>query len=143
MTRAIKLKRRTFLRGALGVAVGLPVLECMLDDNGSLLERKLERKLGHRSARAATNGLPQRYGIVFAGQAIGADGTQRNQVRVNGTVTHEEGHFIVPGSTDDSGNFTVDTSGNITNASGTQTPLLPLDADGMLGDISLVSGLAI
>ena len=137
------LGRRTFLRGALGVAVALPVLECMLDGNG---EQLLERRLSGGKARAQASGLPQRYGVVFAGQAIGADGTQRNKVRLNGTVSFEEGHFIVPGATDPNdpnGGFVVDRTGSITNASGTQTPLLSLERDGTLGDVSLVSGLAI
>jgi hypothetical protein len=135
-----RLKRRTFLRGALGVAVGLPVLECMLDGNGALPGAKSSRGF----ARAANNGLPQRYAIVFAGQALGADGTQRDQVRINDVTTHEESHFIVPGTTDANGNFTVDTSGALTNADGSvPTPLLPLQADGTLSDITMVSGMQI
>ena len=53
-----KLKRRTFLRGAAGIAVGLPVLEAMLDNNGNL-----------PGARAQSDGLPRRYAVLFAGQA--------------------------------------------------------------------------
>ncbi len=136
--KSLKLRRRTFLRGALGAAVGLPVLECMLDGNGNLLDRALGGK-----ARAQSTGIPRRYGIVFAGQAIGADGTQRNKQRLNGTITTEDGHFIVPGSTDANGDFIADTSGSLAPGGAVPTPLLPLQAAGLLGDVSLVSGLAI
>src|SRR5690606_29428185 len=67
-----RLHRRTLLRGIGGVAVGLPLLECMLDANGSKL------------AEAQELGLPQRYGIVFAGQAIGGDGWAKNMQRIDG-----------------------------------------------------------
>ena len=57
---AMKLSRRTVLKGVGGAAVALPVLECMLDDNGT--------------ADAQTRDpMPKRYAIVFAGQAIGGD----------------------------------------------------------------------
>lgn len=54
------LSRRTFLRGVGGVAVGLPVLDRMLDVNGAAL--------------AATGApLPARFLYAFGGCALGAD----------------------------------------------------------------------
>lgn len=54
------LDRRTFLRGAGGVAVGLPALEIMLDGNGT----------------AYASGVPitPRFLVCFAGCSLGADG---------------------------------------------------------------------
>jgi hypothetical protein len=48
------MRRRSFLRGAGGVAVGLPFLECMLD-----------------SKRARAQGMPLRTVMMYAGQSIG------------------------------------------------------------------------
>ena len=79
---AFRLHRRTFLRGAAGVAVALPVLECMLDDHGV--------------AYAGGAALPQRYAIVFAGQALGGDGYSKTSNRVAGMSYEEGGHFIAP-----------------------------------------------
>ncbi len=79
-----RLQRRTLLRGLGGISVGLPLLECMLDNNGVKL------------AAAQDPGLPQRYGIVFAGQAIGGDEWAKNAQRINGEYFEEEGHFIAP-----------------------------------------------
>jgi hypothetical protein len=80
---AFRLNRRTFLRGSAGVAVGLPVLECMLNEHGT--------------AYAAGGGdIPCRYAIVFAGQALGGDGYAKNENRVDGMSFTEEGHFIQP-----------------------------------------------
>jgi hypothetical protein len=81
-----RLHRRTFLRGAAGVAVGLPVLECMLNSNGT-------------AYAAGGGGLPCRYAIVFAGQALGGDGYAKNENRVAGMSFTEEGHFIAPPET--------------------------------------------
>ena len=53
--KKVRLSRRTLLKGLGGVAVGLPVLECMLDRNGEALAQSVP--------------LPKRYAIVFAGQA--------------------------------------------------------------------------
>lgn len=80
---ALRLNRRTFLRGSAGVAVGLPVLECMLNEHGT--------------AYAAGGGdIPCRYAIVFAGQALGGDNWAKNENRVGGMNFTEEGHFIAP-----------------------------------------------
>ncbi|HEX2733930.1 MAG TPA: DUF1552 domain-containing protein [Polyangiaceae bacterium] len=79
----VRLSRRVLLRGAGGVVLGLPLLECMLGGRNV------------RSARAQT-ASPQRYGIVFAGQAIGGDDWATNSQRINGEVYEEDGHFIVP-----------------------------------------------
>jgi hypothetical protein len=53
------LSRRTFLRGAGGVAVALPILDIMLDDHGI--------------AFADGHGIPNRFLVSFDGGAIGAD----------------------------------------------------------------------
>lgn len=71
--------RRTLLRGAAGVAVGLPLLECMVP----------------RKA-AAQASAPKRYAIVFAGQALGGDSYARDAQRVNGQSLNQVGHHIVP-----------------------------------------------
>lgn len=129
------LKRRTFLRGALGVAVSLPVLDAMLDSNGNLAD-----PLSISGARAQS-GLPKRYAVVFAGQALGADGTQRDSVRIANNRTTEVGHFIVPGTTAADGTFTA--AGAAALAANVTTPLRALERRGLLGDVSLVSGLNI
>lgn len=107
-----RITRRVLLRGA-GVAVGLPLLECMLDSKGT--------------AHAQGGGFPQRYGIVFAGQPLGGDDHETNVSRINGEVTTREGDFIVPPQTGSSYDIT--------------TPLRPLSD--LLSDFSLVSGMRI
>lgn len=115
MTRPVRLHRRSLLRGVGGIALGLPLLECMLD------------KTGVRVAGAQSNELPRRYGIVFAGQAIGADGWERNSQRINGQVYEEDGHFIVPPELGAAYSLT--------------TPLQPLEQ--LRSHFSLLSGLSI
>lgn len=110
--KKFRLSRRTLLRGA-GVAVGLPVLECMLNSRGT--------------AYAQGGGVPLRYGIVFAGQPIGGDDHDKNRSRINGELMTREGDFIVPPET--GSNYSV------------TTPLRPLA--NLLGDFSLVSGMRI
>ncbi|MDP2343655.1 MAG: DUF1552 domain-containing protein [Deltaproteobacteria bacterium] len=127
------LQRRTFLRGALGVAVGLPVLDAMLDDNGTLP--------GIGQAHAQASGLPRRYAVIFAGQALGADGTERNAVRIGNVRGTEENHFIVPGTTGVDGAFTPAAAAAL--SSSVTTPLRALQRRGVLGDVSMVSGLNI
>lgn len=56
---AFKLSRRAILRGAGSVAIGLPLLEAMLDDHGE--------------AFADQTTIPQRFLICFMGQSLGAD----------------------------------------------------------------------
>jgi hypothetical protein len=129
-----RLRRRAMLKGALGVAIGLPVLEAMLDGNGRFLDA-----FGARKARAQSNGAPQRYAVIFAGQAIGGDGSQRNRFRLGGGTITEEGHFIVPGSTNGQGQFVPGPAGPLT----VTTPLSALESAGVLGDVNLVSGLSI
>ena len=68
--KRLVLPRRTLLRGLGGVAVGLPVLECMLNGNGT--------------AYAQAGELPKRYAIVFAGQAIGGDAWEEDRHMVAG-----------------------------------------------------------
>lgn len=107
--------RRTFLRGLGGVAVGLPVLECMLNQHGD--------------AYAQTGALPKRYCIVFAGQAIGGDGWEEDKSQVAGERKTEGGHFIA--DTPAGAGYRV------------TTPLQPLEKLGLMGDFSLVSNLRI
>ncbi|HET7545669.1 MAG TPA: hypothetical protein VFK05_37635, partial [Polyangiaceae bacterium] len=109
------LSRRTVLRGLGGVAVGLPVLECMLDGNGD--------------AYAQEGQLPKRYAIVFAGQTIGGDGWEENKSQIAGTGKTEGGHFI------------ADTTAGAGYAA--TTPLKPLEKLGLMGDFSMVSNLKI
>ena len=110
-----RLSRRTVLRGLGGIGVGLPVLECMLDSHGEAL--------------AQSGGLPLRYAIVFAGQAIGGDEWEEDHSMVAGERITEGGHFIVPPETGTG--YTV------------TTPLKPLEELGLLEDFTLVSGLSI
>jgi len=110
-----RLDRRTFLRGAGGTLVGLPVLECMLNSHGT--------------AYAQSSPLPKRYAVVFAGQAIGGDGWAEDQQIVAGVRSTQSGHFIVP--SESGRGYTV------------TTPLKPLADAALLGDVSLVSGLRI
>src|SRR6478735_1751571 len=68
----LKLDRRTFLRGLGGVAIGLPVLEVMLDSTGSL---------------AAPPGSPaQRFLVCFSGQSMGGDGDPLHNDYVPNTI---------------------------------------------------------
>ncbi|RYZ05881.1 MAG: DUF1552 domain-containing protein [Myxococcales bacterium] len=109
------LPRRTLLRGLGGVAVGLPVLECMLSGNGEAL--------------AQSGALPRRYCVVFAGQSIGGDGWDEDKFIVAGERKTETGHFI------------ADTAAGA--AYPVTTPLKPLEKLGLLGDFSMVSNLRI
>jgi hypothetical protein len=108
-----RLNRRTFLRGALGVTVGLPVLECMLDGNGT--------------AYAQSNPLPRRFVLVFAGQSLGGDGWERDKSVVAGNRITEGGHFIAPATSGANWEMT--------------TPLEPLQD--LRSDLSIVSGMKI
>lgn len=109
------LPRRTLLRGLGGVAVSLPVLECMLSPHGD--------------AYAQSGALPKRYAIVFAGQTLGGDGWEEDKSQVAGERKTEGGHFI------------ADTSAGTGYAA--TTPLKPLEKLGLMGDFSLVSNLKI
>jgi hypothetical protein len=109
-----RMGRRTLLRGAGGVAISLPLLECMLDDHGTAYAQSGEP-------------LPKRYAIVFAGQALGGDDYEKNQQRVNGQNLTQLGHHIVPAQSGAGYDLT--------------TPLRPLAA--LQNDFTLVSGLRI
>jgi hypothetical protein len=109
------ISRRTLLRGIGGAVVGLPLLECMLDRNGE------------RLAVGSSSGMPTRYALLFAGQAIGGDNWQPDRYRLDGANFTEAGHFIAPPQ--------VGAGYDIT------TPLEPL-AD-LTGEFSLVSNLRI
>lgn len=78
-----KLHRRTVLRGLGGAAVGLPVLECMLNSHGTAFAQAAEP-------------LPKRYAIVFAGQPLGGDDYPKDQQRINGQNLTQSGHHITP-----------------------------------------------
>ena len=113
---AIRLSRRTMLRGVGGVAVALPALECMFDSNGV--------------AYAGGGGAPpMRYVLMFAGQSIGGDGWAHNEQRVDGVNVTEEGHYIAP--PEEGAGYTV------------TTPLQPLADLGLIGDVTVVTGMSI
>ena len=107
---AMKINRRTVLRGLAGTAVALPFLECMLP-----------------SGQTDAQGLPRRYAILFAGQALGGDSWAKNASRINGQNISEGGHYIA--DTDYGRGYAL------------TTPLLPLQ--GMQDDFSMVSNMAI
>jgi hypothetical protein len=109
------LPRRTLLRGLGGVAVGLPVLECMLNGNGDAL--------------AQSGALPKRYAIVFAGQSIGGDGWDEDKFQLAGARKTETGHFIA--DTAAGAGYPV------------TTPLKPLEKLTLMSDFSMVSNLRI
>ena len=113
--KKVRLSRRTLLKGLGGVAVGLPVLECMLDRNGEALAQSVP--------------LPKRYAIVFAGQAIGGDDWADNTSIVAGKRSTDTAAFIVPPETGSGYTVTL--------------PLKPLADLNLMGDFSLVSGLRI
>src|SRR5262249_52319199 len=108
-----RIRRRTLRRGALGVTVGPPVLEGMLNDHGT--------------AFAQSNPLPQRFVVVFAGQSLGGDGWERDKNLVAGQRFTEAGHFIAPASTGAAWEMT--------------TPLEPLKD--LRSEFSIVSGMKI
>jgi hypothetical protein len=82
---SLRLSRRTFLRSSGGLVLGLPLLEIMLDNNGT--------------AFAAGGALPKRYVFVFAGQSIGGDGWQKDQQRIAGVSVTDPNNFIAPATT--------------------------------------------
>ncbi|HEV8547721.1 MAG TPA: DUF1552 domain-containing protein, partial [Polyangiaceae bacterium] len=110
-----RLPRRTVLRALGGIGVSLPILECMLNSHGDAL--------------AQSTGMPLRYALVFAGQALGGDGWEEDHSQVAGDRITQTGDFIVPPETGAKYSVT--------------TPLEALDELGLLGDVSLVSGLNI
>jgi hypothetical protein len=112
--KSTRLHRRTLLRGLGGAAISLPLLDCMLDGNGTALAQ-------------SAGALPMRYAIVFAGQALGGDDFAKNQQRINGQSLTEAGHHIVPAEV--GADYTI------------TTPLRPLRD--LRSDFSLVSGLRI
>jgi hypothetical protein len=63
MTKRTRMQRRTFLRGSLGaglgVSIGLPLLDAMLNEHGT--------RLAHGQA------LPKRYGMFFFGNGRGVE----------------------------------------------------------------------
>ena len=78
-----RIDRRTVLWGTGGIAVGLPVLDAMLDSNGNRLA-------------AQGRAIPKRYALLLAGQAIGGDGMERDNNVIGGERRREGGHFVVP-----------------------------------------------
>src|SRR5262245_16166008 len=76
---AMRLDRRTVLRGIGGAVVGLPLLECMLN----------------RVAWAQV-APPRRYALLFAGMALGGDDWAEDTYNLSGQFRTEGGHFIAP-----------------------------------------------
>lgn len=73
---ALRLDRRTFLRGAAGVAVALPALEIM----------GVTRWLGGSRAAAGVAAPPKRFFVAFGGVSTGADGESPDQLLVPDTI---------------------------------------------------------
>src|SRR5687768_4863481 len=67
---SFKLNRRVFLTGLGGVAVGLPLLEIMLD----------------RSPSSQAAEIPKRFLVCFDGQSLGADDDQLHNDYVPDTI---------------------------------------------------------
>ena len=112
--KKVRLSRRTLLKGIGGAAVGLPLLDCMLNEHGTAL--------------AQNNApLPRRYAIVFAGQALGGDDYAKDAQRVNGQTMMQAGHHITPVASGPDYALT--------------TPLRPLAM--LQDDFSLISGMRI
>ncbi len=76
-----EIDRRAVLRGLGGVAVALPLLECM------------------KPAKAQGAAAARRYALLFAGQSIGGDGWTHDQQKIDGRRYTEAGHWIVPDAT--------------------------------------------
>ena len=70
MKGSFRLHRRAVLKGLGGAAIGLPLLEAMLDANPAL----------------AQSAAAKRYLVFFAGQSMGADGDTRHNDFVPNTV---------------------------------------------------------
>jgi hypothetical protein len=111
---ALKLTRRTMLRGIGGAAIGLPALECMLNAHGTAYAQ-------------SQSTLPRRYALLFAGQALGGDEWPEDRQMVNGTRYTETGHFITPAE--------------VGRTYALTTPLMPLA--NMRDDFSIVSNMRI
>lgn len=109
------ISRRTLLRGVAGAAIGLPILEAMLDRHGE------------RLASAGGSAVPVRYALLFAGQALGGDGWEQNRSRIGGTTITEDGDFIAPAQV--GAGYTL------------TTPLLPLA--NLVDDVSVVTNMRI
>lgn len=62
MTRPFRLSRRAVLKGAFGTAVGLPLLECMLNGNGT--------------AHADGTSLPRRYFLFYCPTSLVTSGSR-------------------------------------------------------------------
>ena len=112
--RKLRLSRRTVLKGIGGAVVGLPLLDCMLNEHGTALAQ-------------SGGALPKRYAIVFAGQALGGDDYAEDTSRVNGQNMTQTGHHITP----------------LQSGAGypLTTPLRPLAA--LQNDFSIVTGMRI
>jgi hypothetical protein len=67
-----KKTRRLFLRGLGGAAIALPLLDIMLDENGT--------------AYAGGGALPRRYLLCFGGFSLGADGINDPQQYIPDTI---------------------------------------------------------
>src|SRR3954471_19553434 len=69
---ALRITRRTILRGAGGAAITLPALDVMLNRHGG--------------AYAAGTAIPKRYLVCFGGQSLGGDGDPLHNDYVPNTV---------------------------------------------------------
>ncbi len=79
--KPVRLPRRTFLRGLGGAAVGLPLLDAMLNGNGTAL--------------AGGGDIPLRYAVCFGGFPLGCDsGPQPNNFV---PVDTGPGYTLTPG----------------------------------------------
>ena len=94
--------------------VGLPLLDCMLNEHGTALAQ-------------SGGALPKRYAIVFAGQALGGDDHEKNVQRVNGEIMMQEGH----------------PSCRPRPAAATRSPRRSARCRDLQGDFTLVSGMRI
>ena len=119
--RGPKLSRRAVLRGALGTAISLPLLECMLDDGGE--------------AHADGSALPCRYFTFYCPTALVTSGSRTESMTpstfgpsyditpvlqpladrgVQGDVSVVSGLFVPP--LDEPGGYNVDYHGQATYA---------------------------
>ena len=69
---ALRITRRSALRGLGGVAIGLPALEIMFDRHGE--------------AYAQGQPVPKRYIVAFGGQSLGGDGDPLHNDYVPSTI---------------------------------------------------------
>jgi len=99
VSRRFRLSRRDVLKGAFGTAVGLPLLECMLNESGT--------------AYAQGTALPKRYFLMHCPTSLVTSGSRMEAMT---PTTNGPGYAVTP-------------------------VLQPLADRGLVGDVSVVSGL--